>query len=88
MMKWMLALCLCVGIGCQTTQSASMDPLPVWEYKVERLLVSKDGLFDRDLTVFLNGMAEEGWELVEIYDVPPIKLRGVFRRRVVVEVTY
>lgn len=33
-MKWILALCLCAGLGCQATQSASMDPLPKWEYKI------------------------------------------------------
>lgn len=85
-MSWMLALCLCAGIGCQTTQSASMDPLPKWEYHMLTLTAPASSLLrvgagtpGYDRTLFLeefNRLAAEGWEYVDThYD------SVLFRRR-------
>ena len=60
-MKWMLALCLCAGIGCQTTQSASMDPLPQWEYETIRSILRLDKLKK------LEELGVQGWEVASVW---------------------
>ena len=86
-MKWMLALCLCVGMGCQTTQSASMDPLPRWEYKVLDLDKRTPAAWSlaysalpsdaQRMTLWLNHMTEKGWEFVQVVSGH----FGMFRRQ-------
>ena len=82
-MKWMLALCLCAGLGCQATQSASMDPLPKWEYHMFSITILGAAPV-RDRTLFLeefNRLGAEGWEYVDTYKNPLSEPSVLFRRR-------
>ena len=85
-MKWMLALCLCGGLGCtgdlpssSSNGPALTDPRPKREYKIVIVPMEHVGIvYDVNAAMGIyNTMGDEGWEFVQESG----GARAAFRRR-------
>lgn len=87
MKKWMLTLCVCAGIGCQTPKKSDIiyKPPIQWEYKIVNFVKHQTGLLKANepygpepskAEYVFNKLGWSGWEFVESRG-----RYGVFRRR-------